>query len=166
MSEHDSAIPDEEYLEFLRDHAGAGLEEVTDRDIGEGVLAPDFASQLVAIRSVLARNHEAEEQAAAQIKKLEAEIRERGGSSWVEDHWVDHLHGSVFLDAAHSMAAVGLIAPLIESLFDRAFRYLRRQVGESYLPRSGHKRWQLDDRWDHRYVWERGRSKRTLFERL
>ena len=132
MTEHDSTASDEEYLEFLRDYAGVGFETITDQDIGEGVLEPNFESQLVAIRSVLERNHEAEEMVSEEIKNLEAEIRERGGNSWMVDHCVDHLHGSTFLDAAHSMAAVGLIAPLIESLFDRAFSYL---IGESYSER-------------------------------
>ena len=34
---------------------------------------------------------------------------------------VDHLHQSVFQDAAHSMAAVGMLAPFVESLFKQAF---------------------------------------------
>ena len=159
---HDSTIAVEEYLEFLCDHAGVGLETITDQDIGEAVLEPHFESQLVAIRSVLEHNHEAEEKVSAEIEKLEAEIQERRGNSWIVDHWVSHLHGSTFLDAAHSMAAVGMIAPLIESLFDRAFRYLKRAIGESYLLESGHERWQLDGRWDHRYVWKRGRRRSCI----
>ena len=157
--QHDSTTSVEEYLEYMCDHAGAGLEAITDQDIGEGVLEPDFQSQLLAIRIILERNHEAEEKVSAEIKKLEAKIQERGGNSWMVDHWVSHLHGSTFLDAAHSMAAVGLIAPLIESLFDRAFRYLKRAIGEPYSLESGHERWQLDDRWDHRYEWKRGRRR-------
>lgn len=126
MTERDDSTTSlEEYLQYMCDYAGAGLEEITDRDIGEGVLEPDFRSQLLAIRSVLERNHEAEEKVAAEIKKLEADIRERGGSSWMVDRWVDKLHSSTFLDAAHSMAAVGLVAPLMESLFSRIVRHFK-----------------------------------------
>ena len=121
----DSTTSVEEYLQYMYDDAGAGLEEITDRDIGEGVLEPDFRSQLFAIRIVLERNHEAEEKVSEEIKKLEADIRERGGNSWMVDHWVDKLHSSTFLDATHSMAAVGLIAPLMESLFGRIVRYFK-----------------------------------------
>ncbi len=154
---HESAPSVEEYFEFLCDHAGVGLEMVSDRDIGEAVLEPDFESQLIAIRSVLARNQEVEESASAEIEQLEAEIRNRGGGPWMDDWHLNSLQSSTFLDAAHSMAAVGLIAPLVESLFDRAFRYLKKATGDSYSPESDHERWQLDDRWDHRFVWKNGR---------
>ncbi|MDE2879120.1 hypothetical protein [Candidatus Palauibacter soopunensis] len=117
----------EEYLQHMCDDAGAGLEEITDRDIGEGVLEPDFRSQLIAIRIVLERNRDAEEKLTTEIRKIEADIRERGGDSWMVDHWVDTLHSSTFLDAAHSMAAVGLIAPLMESLFGRIVRYFKNE---------------------------------------
>ena len=146
MTEHHDAIALlEEYLDYLCDDAGVGREAVTDQDIGAAVL-PHFGSQLIAIRSVLERNQEAEDKVAAEIERIETEIRARGGSSWMESERISHLHSSTFLDAAHSMAAVGLIAPLIESLVDRAFRYLKRAVGDSYSLGSGHERWQLDDR--------------------
>ena len=35
----------------------------------------------------------------------------------LEDEWLDSLHHSIFQDAAHSMAAVGMLAPFVESLF-------------------------------------------------
>lgn len=120
----DQAVSVREYLEYLCDYAGVGFEAVTDRDIALGILAPDYESQLVAIHSVLKRNREAESQASARIRELEAAIRKHSHPHhWLEHDWVDQLHNYTFLDAAHSMAAVGLIAPLIESLFDRTFRY-------------------------------------------
>ena len=134
----DSASSVEEYLQYLLDDAGIGLEEITDRDIGEGVLEPDFRSQLIAIRIVLERNREAEGKLTAEIKKLEADIRERGGNAWMVDHWVDKLHSSTFLDATHSMAAVGLIAPLMESLFGRIVRHFTdEQTWESSRRKHG-----------------------------
>ncbi|MDE2879134.1 hypothetical protein [Candidatus Palauibacter soopunensis] len=158
----DSTSSIDEYLQCMCEDAGAGVEEITDRDFGEGVLEPDFRSQLIAIRIVLERNHEAEEKVSAEIKKLEADIRERGGNSWMVDRWVDELYSSTFLDSTHSMAAVALIVPLMESLFDRAFRYLKHAIGESHSLGSGHERWQLDDPWDHRYMWKRGRRSRGI----
>lgn len=65
----------------MRESPEVGLETITDGKIGEAVLEPDFQSQLVAIRSVLKHNHEVEEKAPAEIRRIEAEIRERGGSS-------------------------------------------------------------------------------------
>jgi len=154
---NDSTVSTEEYLQYLSEYAGFGLEEITDQDIGEGILEPDFRSQLITVRVVLQRIREAEEKVSAEIKQLEADIRKRGVDSWLVDHWVDKLHSSTFLGATHSMAAVALIAPLMESLFGRAFLYFKRTMGESYSLGSGHERWQLDDRWDHRYLWKRGR---------
>ena len=162
MSEHDSTISVEEYLEYLCEDAGVGLEAITDRDIGAAVLAPNFASQLVAIRSVLQRNQEAEEKVLAEIVNLKAEIRGRTGTPWMEYDLADSRHHLMFLDAAHSMAAVGLIAPLFESLFDRAFRYLRCKTRGSHLMERGHERWQLDNRWDHRYEWRGSRRRRDI----
>ena len=155
--QQDSVTSVEQHLEFLCDFAGVGPETITDRDVGEAVLEPQFESQLVAIRSVLERNHEVEQRVSAEIERLDAEIRDRGDNLWMENQRIDHLHSATFLDAAHSMAAVGLIAPLIESLFDRAFGYLKHSMGELYSLQSGHARWQLDDRWNHRFVWKRGR---------
>ncbi|MDE0624026.1 MAG: hypothetical protein OXH83_20380 [Bryobacterales bacterium] len=160
MTEHHDAIAlVEEYLDFLSDYAGVGHEAITDRDIGAAVLDPHFGSQLIAIRSVLERNQEAEEKVSVEIARIEAEIRARGGNSWMEDQRIDQLYSATFLDAAHSMAAVGLIVPLIESLFARAFGYLKDAIGESYSLGRGHERWQLDDRWDYRYIWKRGRRR-------
>ena len=115
-----------EYLEYLCDDAGVGLESVTDRDIGLAILTPNYASQWVAIRSILQRNQKAEDEASARIRELEAGIRKRSYPQlWVDHHWVTQRHDKTFLDAAHSLAAVGLIAPLMESLFGRIVRYFK-----------------------------------------
>ena len=115
-----------EYLEFLCDYAGVGFDTVTDRDIGLSILAPNYESQCVAIRSVLQRNQEAEDQASARIRELEADIRRhRYPQHWADHHWVTQMHDWTFLEAAHSMAAIGLIAPLIESLFSQTVTYFK-----------------------------------------
>ena len=142
--------------------AGVGPETITDQDIGTAVLEPQFESQLVAIRSILERNYEAERKVSAEIKRLDARIREHGCNISMENQRIWHLHSVTFLDAAHSTAAVGMIAPLMESVFDRAFSYLRHAVGKSYALVSAHERWQLDDRWNHRVVWKHGRRETNI----
>ncbi len=113
-------------LEYLGQYAGLGIEDVTDRDIGLGILTADYESQLVAIHAVLQRNRKAEKEAEEELHEIEEFIRKNHTpDGWVEHHWVDHLHRHTFIDAAHSMAAVGLIAPLMESLFASTFRYFR-----------------------------------------
>ena len=112
-----------EYLEYLCDDAGVGFEAVADRDIGLAILTPNYASQWVAIRSILQRNQEVDDQASARIRELEADIRRHGCA---QHHWGNtQLHDKIFLDAAHSMAAIGLIAPLMESLFGRIVTYFK-----------------------------------------
>lgn len=115
------------------DIAGAGFDgfKVSHRDhalflIGER----DLDAQLIAIRGVLRRNREAEKQVAEDIKELDAHIRAYAGDDeeyqmHMENHWVDTLHGTVFQDAAHSMSAVGMLAPFIESLLLSIFQGLR-----------------------------------------
>jgi len=113
-----------EYLEYLCDDAGVGLETVTDRDIGLAILTPNYASQWVAIRSILQRNQKAEDEASARIRELAASSRIRSQPRhWVDHDWIAQRHDKVFLDAAHSLAAVGLFAPLMESLFARIVGY-------------------------------------------
>lgn len=113
--------------------AGFGRFRFSNRDqalllVGER----DLDSQLFAIKGVLRRNRETEKQVAEEIKSLDAHIRTYSGGEeeyqmHLENHWADTLHGTVFQDAAHSMSAVGMLAPFIESLIVSVFRGLRER---------------------------------------
>ena len=86
----------------------------------------DFDAQLIAIRSALQRNKEAEEAAANEIKELSEFAASYDGADeyyqmHLEGNWVDAIRDTVYLDAAHSMAAVGMLAPFVESLFVSLF---------------------------------------------
>jgi hypothetical protein len=148
------------------DMTGAGFERfrISNRDqalflIGER----DLDSQLIAIKGVLRRNREAEKQVAEEIKELDAHIRAYAGDSeeyrqHMEGRWVDTLHGTVFQDAAHSMSAVGMLAPFIESLIVSIFQGLRERLDANEIrvvdtvrgPSS------LAKFWDPRWVREDG----------
>lgn len=56
----------------------------------------------------------------------------------MENQRIWHLHSVTFFDAAHTTVAVGLIAPLMKSIFDLVFRYLKHAVGQSYARVSAH----------------------------
>ena len=88
----------------------------------------DLEAQLLAIRDLVRRNHQSDEALAAQIKALDAEIRKSPDEHvyHLQDCWIDRLHNSVFQDAAHSMSAVGMLAPFVESLFVAVFNGLRK----------------------------------------
>lgn len=118
------------------DMVGAWFEgfELSHRDhalflIGER----DLDAQLIAIKSVLRRNREAEKEVSEEIKALDAHIRGYAGGDeeyqiHLEHHWVDTLHGTVFQDAAHSMSAAGMLAPFVESLLVSIFQGLRERL--------------------------------------
>ena len=91
----------------------------------------DFESHLVAIRDLLRRNREADRATAEKIQKLAKQLRASdGGDSekgrYLGDYYADESYRTAFHDAAHSMAAVGMLAPLIESLFVSIFGGLRK----------------------------------------
>lgn len=95
----------------------------------------DLEAQLIAIKSLLRRNAEADRAVSEELRGLDEHIRTYAGDDddyqrHLEDSWVDALQGSVFQDAAHSMAAVGMLAPCLESLFVGIFQAIR-SVNES-----------------------------------
>ncbi|EFO30176.1 conserved hypothetical protein [Roseibium sp. TrichSKD4] len=141
MIVNDETIP--EYLRAELESETASLKstkfslpEISNRDralflIGE----PDLEAQLIAIKGMLRRHAETEQLVSKKIKELDARTRAYAGASdeyqqHLEDQWVDAIHWSVFQDAAHSMSAVGMLAPFVESLFVSVFRGLRRQLHE------------------------------------
>lgn len=93
----------------------------------------DLEAQLIAIRAVLRRNREAEKEVSEEIKDLDTHIRSYAGGDeeyqmHMENHWVDTLHETVFQDAAHSMSAIGMLAPFVESLLVSIFQGLRERL--------------------------------------
>ena len=84
----------------------------------------DIEAQLLAIKSLIRRNQEADEDLERKIEALYEQARrttEVRNSPYQDDQWVDETYQSFFQDAAHSMAAVGMLAPFIESLFTAIF---------------------------------------------
>ncbi|TIS97878.1 hypothetical protein [Mesorhizobium sp.] len=117
--------------------SGYHMPEISNRDHALFLIEErDLEAQLIAIKSALRRNQKAEEAVSENIRELEAHIRSYAGGDdeyqmHIEGQWVDALHDSVFQDAAHSMAAVGMLAPFTESLFVTIFAGLRmRAQGE------------------------------------
>lgn len=87
----------------------------------------DLPAQLFAIKNLLDKQSQNESKVSAQIESLKASIHESGDNRLEElvnsrDH---HYHYSVFQCAAHSMSAVGMLAPFVESLFVSIFAGLR-----------------------------------------
>jgi hypothetical protein len=130
-------------LERLAADAGAGLPEIEPVDEGM-MLIPhlDYVAQLTAIRDLLSLHESTEQSAAERIRRLEREAGVLSGVATQQavDEWLDRLHGTVYQDAAHSMAAVGTLAPLAESVFEHGLLSLGRMHSDWRLPPPGHPR--------------------------
>jgi hypothetical protein len=114
--------------------------------------SPDWDSQLMAIHELLRLQRSAEAKLFNDIDDLDKLARKSSGAyaDHVVDDWVDHVHGSVFQGAAHSLSAVGMLAPFAESLFCNAFLGIRDLLTRCALPLNSNARSALaaDKEWD------------------
>lgn len=102
--------------------------DLTNRDYAVLLLADiDLEAQLLAVKRLLQRNSWADEELSGEIEDLAKRAGEASGeySLHLTNTWVDHLHDSVFQDAAHSMSACGMLVPMLESLFVATFAGMR-----------------------------------------
>jgi hypothetical protein len=145
-------IPSEFYEQILTD-GGLGSFEMSDRDMACAILPDlDYEAQLIAISDLLRHNYKADAESEKQIKEVEEYARKTSGArnQRAVDEWVDLLHGSIYQSAAHSMAALGMLAPFYESMFAQAFQGIRKQYfGLSVVP-PGHLRAGMTDL---KYFW-------------
>lgn len=137
------------------------------RDYACLLLGFDYEAQILAVRDLLRRNSNHEERTVAEIKELETRAQRLTGvaNEWAINEWIDRIHGSVYQDAAHSMAAVGMLAPLIESIFSQAFQSMKRYFPsrENY---PTHQRWMpaIKEEWDCHYVSLQAGKKKDIAE--
>lgn len=137
------------------------------RDYASFVLPDlDFESQLIAIRHQLKTHKTSDEELAQEIKDIEKYAKSHSGyrNQKAVDDWVDRLHSSVYQSAAHSMAAVGMLAPFIESLFFQSFMGMKDFFSKGEVACNTHIRWDQSktDGWDCHYVWGNNSRKRDL----
>lgn len=102
----------------------------------------DYEQPLMAISALLRRNKAADAQLEAERKEIIAFIERSDGEA--QEHAIDesgeNFYAMVYHDAAHSMAALGMIAPLFESMFYQAFQSIQmRYFGAGVVP-PGHNR--------------------------
>ena len=95
-------------------------------------------AQLVAIRGLLYRQERADQELSNKIKEADEDARQTRGraNDHAVDVYVDLAEMSCYQDAAHSMAAVGMIAPFIESAFREAFRSIGNGLPDENLVRN------------------------------
>ncbi|WP_420636170.1 hypothetical protein [Candidatus Palauibacter sp.] len=136
--------------------------DVDPRDLGLGFLYPvNYEAQLIAIRGLLGRNDTVDNAIGTAIGEIRAEIETDGFTERAFDEWTERVEQHFYQATAHSMAAVGLIAPLMESLFYWTFYKIGESITDSQPMPSQHKRWRIwrERQWDCHWVW-RGREPR------
>ena len=131
----------------------------------------DLEAQLLAIKGALCWNRQADEAVAAKIKEFEEQIHAYAGGDQeyqmhLEDSWIDAMHGSVFQDAAYSMAAVGMLAPFVESLFVSIFSGLReyKQSNNGASRDDPRIAASQNEFWDPHFVFDQGGRRRDLVD--
>ena len=84
----------------------------------------DYRSQLLAIRALLERQRLADAELNKEMEIVAESARKSIGdaSAFFADRWTDLAIDGFFQFAAHSMSAVGMLAPMTESVFREAFR--------------------------------------------
>jgi hypothetical protein len=126
----------------------------------------DPDAQLSAIQALVKQHRAAAAKIDHELRRLEAHAKQLAGarSEAASDALTDSMHYSVYQAAAHSMAAVGMLAPLTETIFVEAFR----AIGKRFLSPSEinpqHIRWRLHQNavWDCHFVIETTRREKHL----
>jgi hypothetical protein len=130
----------------------------------------DYISQLSAIRDLLQRQNHADRLLKDQIERIEEFARKAPNdiaNQRAIDEWIDHLHASTYQDAAHSMAAVGMLGPLVESILYQSLRGIGRILGTDMDRFGSHPRWQqpTEKTWDcHFYYAKSGKLHKNLVD--
>lgn len=151
---------------YLAGHTDDFL-DLSDRDYA-CVLLPDldYEAQFDAIKDLLQRHMQADQLLSKEITEIEAHARKLSGirNQQAVNEWVDRMHASVYQDAAHSMAAVGMLAPLVESIFHQAFLGIRVYYVSQSMHLPSHPRWQEaeKDEWDCHFVGTKEEETRIL----
>ena len=102
----------------------------------------DYYAQLDAVRAFLSWQDRAAATLSYEIDQAGERVDQSSGEAreWFIEDQIELIHQSVYEDAARSMAAVGMLAPLTESLFKRLARALKMEI-----PRKGNPvKWMTD----------------------
>ena len=105
---------------------------------GPYILDYNYASQLEAIRGLLFRNQRADVELADEIAGAEDRARQSRGpaSDFAVDYAIDLMERSIYQDVAHSMAAVGMIAPFMEGVFRDGCDRIEKEVPHGDLVKN------------------------------
>ena len=123
--------------------------------------------QLIAVYGLLAKTKEADAEITKEIQEWEEHARtvcDEDAQQHAVDSWVGCLHEATYHAAAHSMAALGMLAPLLETVFHQYLRAICQKLTELGEPPVGHARWAgaPEKASDCHWVWEGNRFRKDL----
>ncbi|AKC83096.1 hypothetical protein IMCC26134_10470 [Verrucomicrobia bacterium IMCC26134] len=121
----------------------------------------NIETQLIAVYGLLAKTKEADAEITQEIQGWEEHARttsDDDAQQYAEGQWIDCLHRATYHGAAHSMAALGMLAPLLETVFHQYLRAICQKLTELGEPIGTHERWARPSRkaYDCHYVWRNG----------
>ena len=98
--------------------------------VNEPWLTADYHSQIDTIGALCTRLNQFEDELADRILKAQEYAHKTSGDAneIATEEWMYFAHVSMYQGAAHSMAAVSMLAPLIESAFKDVCRRINRPI--------------------------------------
>ena len=162
------------------------VKTVIDDDLAEIIasvrldeLRKDYNMQIAVINGVLHSNRQSESRISDEIATIENRLQQEYPKGSMTNY-METLDAIESLEAerallltinqlqmiAHSAAAVGLIAPLFESLLKSAFRIFEEEIGDSPFRKDVDACWRSAERWDWDpgYYWKNGKRQKDLVE--
>ena len=131
----------------------------------------DYEAHLVAIKHMLHIHKNDEKSLNDDIKKIGDSIentqdKKEDYIQYLIDEQVSKFHFSVYQSAAHSMAAVGMLAPFVESIFHQAFHGIGKEIYLENKPPNDHYRWKetINETWDCHFVWKNNHRRKDLVQ--
>lgn len=101
----------------------------------------DPSCQIIAIRMLLERQEAHEEERDKTIQRLkESHCDYEAARLYGEGKYIEMCGASIYEDAAHSMAAVGMMAPLLETVFAQCFHAFGQKYGQVLAKNNSHER--------------------------
>ncbi len=97
----------------------------------------NIETQLIAVYGLLAKTKEADEEITKEVREWEEHIKQTTDydtQQYAEGQWMDCLHAATYHGAAHSMAALGMLAPLLETVFHQYLRAMCQKLTELGAP--------------------------------
>ena len=98
----------------------------------------DYARHVEAMRELLFRNQQADVALSDEISDSDERARRSTGEAnyFAVEHTVDLKERSIYQDVAHSMAAVGMIAPFMEGVFKDIFERIQEELPRGDLAKN------------------------------